>query len=223
MAVTGPIDAALERLNAGLPLAARQRGLTEEVAELHRTILRSLYQRGQVPSAAEMAAMLVNTDVQSALAELRKLDLVVFSKSGSLAGAYPMTTEPTPHRLVFPDQSVNAMCAIDALSVTAMFGGAVEIRSKCRITGETVVIHQEQERIVDASPASVRAGVRWQMPYSSHAAHSLCMEMVFLKDDEAAAAWHGGALEHHTLFSLPEAVEFGARFFKPLLAKSADA
>jgi mercuric reductase len=43
------------------------------------------------------------------------------------------------------------------------------------------------------------------------------MEMVFLKDDAAASAWHGGDLQHHSVFTLDEAVEFGARFFNPLL------
>jgi mercuric reductase len=43
------------------------------------------------------------------------------------------------------------------------------------------------------------------------------MEMVFLKDDAAAAAWHGGDLQHHSVFTLDEAVQFGAQFFNPLL------
>ena len=216
------IEAALERLNRLLPLAARQRSLPDELIGLHRAILHSLYSRGLAPSTEEIAALLTSTGMEAALDELRRSDLIVFSQDGRLVGAYPMTTEPTPHRLVFPDRSVNAMCAIDALSVTPMFGGSVEIRSKCRITHEPIVIRQEDMRIVEASPSSVMAGVRWQIPGGSHAAHSLCMEMVFLKNDEAAQAWHGGALDHHTVFGLNDAVEFGARFFKPLVRCGAD-
>lgn len=217
------VDDALARLNACLPVAARQRELPVELARVHRTILHSLYWRAAVPSRDEIAALLTHRDADSALAQLRKLDLVVFSKDGRLAGAYPMTTEPTPHRLVLPGREINAMCAIDALSVTAMFGGTVEIRSQCRVTGEPVVIRQEGERILDASPETVMAGVRWQRPCGGHAAHSLCMEMVFLKDAAAAQQWHAGALEYHSLFNMEEAVEFGARFFKPLVATAAGA
>lgn len=187
------------------------------MAKAHRAILGSLYSRGRVPEAAEMERLFTDVGGEAALAELRRLDLVVFSKAGELAGAYPMTTETTPHRLVFPDREVYAMCAIDALSVTPMFGGEVEIRSRCRVTGEAVVIHQRDERILCASPGTTMAGVRWQSP-CGHAAHSLCMEMVFLKDNDAVEAWRGGAVEHHSVFNLPDAVEFGARFFKPLLA-----
>jgi mercuric reductase len=42
--------------------------------------------------------------------------------------------------------------------------------------------------------------------------------MVFLKDDATAAGWHGGDLQNHTVFTLEDAVQFGARFFIPLLA-----
>ena len=211
------IGAALERLNRQLPLAARQRRLPGELIGLHRAILRSLYSRGQVPRPDELAALVTTNGIEPALDELRRRELAVFSKDGRLAGAYPMTTEPTPHLLVFPGRSVHAMCAIDALSVTPIFGGAVEIRSECRVTREPVVIRQQDERIIEASPSLVLAGVRWQMPCGSHAAHSMCMEMVFLKDDDAAQVWHGGALDHHSMFSLDDAVEFGARFFKPLV------
>jgi hypothetical protein len=216
--VSDPITGALERLNRQLPLAARQRSLPDELIGLHRAILKSLYSQGQVPTHEEIAALLNNTGIEPALDELRRRDLIVFSEDGRLAGAYPMTTEPTSHRLVLPGRSINAMCAIDALSVTPMFGGAVEIRSECRVTREPVVIRQQDERIVDASPSSVLTGVRWQMPCGGHAAHSMCVEMVFLKDAGTAQAWHNGALDHHSVFNLNDAVEFGARFFKPLVA-----
>jgi len=42
------------------------------------------------------------------------------------------------------------------------------------------------------------------------------MEMVFLQD-AAAARWHGGDLQNHSLYTLEQAVAFGARYFRPLL------
>jgi mercuric reductase len=143
---------------------------------------------------------------------------VVVSKDGTqILGAYPMTTEPTPHRLVLPGRTIHAMCAVDALSVGAMYGGEVEIESKCRVTHAPVRVKMDGARIVSASPGSVLVGVRWDKASGVPAAHSLCMEMVFLRDEAAVAKWSGGDFESHTVLSLEEGAEFGARFFKPLV------
>ena len=62
-----------------------------------------------------------------------------------------------------------------------------------------------------------RPGVRWQRPVGDHAAHSLCTGIVFLTDDRAAAEWHRGELDRHSVFSLEEAVALGAATFRPLV------
>lgn len=216
--MTTHIGAAVERLNRQLPLAVRQRELPSELASLHRAILRSLFERGRPLTREECAPLLAATSVDAALARLGAADLIVLAANGrDVAGAYPMTTEPTPHLLILPGRSVRAMCALDALSVTPMFGGAVEIRSVCRVSGEPVVVLQQDAAILDAAPGEVLVGVAWRKPCGAHAAHSLCREMVFLKDSAAAQSWHGGDLDNHTVFDLTDAVEFGSRFFKPLM------
>jgi hypothetical protein len=215
--MTTHVEAAVERLSRQLPLAARQRELPPELASLHRAILSSLFERGRPLTREECAPLLAATSVDEALARLGAADLIVLAANGrDVAGAYPMTTEPTPHQLILPGRSVHAMCALDALSVTPMFGGAVEIRSACRVSGEPVVILEQDATILDAAPA-VLVGVAWQKPCGGHAAHSLCREMVFLKDAAAAQSWHGGDLANHSVFTLAEAVEFGSRFFTPLV------
>jgi hypothetical protein len=210
---------AVDRLNELLPLARRQAGLPAELAAVHRAVLRSLYDTGRPPARDALAALLTSCSVEEALARLGAEDLIVLSKDGRDAvGAYPMTSESTPHRLVLPGRTVNAMCAVDALSVATMFGGAVEIRSLCRVSREPVLIRQSEDRVIEAAPATVLVGVNWRKPCGRHAAHSLCVEMVFLKDAATAQAWHGGDLANHSLFELPEAIEFGKRFFRPLVA-----
>jgi mercuric reductase len=208
--VASHVDAALERLNRRLPLAGRQQALPPEYAAAHRAVLRSLYEKGQAPDPATLP--------EGALARLGADDLVVVSTDGTrILGAYPMTTEPTPHRLILPGCTVQAMCAVDALSVSAMFGGAVEIESKCRVTGDPVRVKMNRETIVSASPEGVLVGVRWDKGCCGAAAHSLCVEMVFLRDEAAARHWSGGDVEAHTVLSLAEGAEFGARFFTPLV------
>jgi hypothetical protein len=215
--MTDLVDQSVLRLNQLLPLKARQDRLSSGLRELHREAIRLLVMCGRTPSREEMAESLGRDQVDAALARLGADDLVVLSKDRrEILGAYPVTTENTPHVIHVNGQTIHAMCAVDALSVAPMFDVPLTIESRCRVMESAIHIEQEGERIVEARPPTVRVGVRWQAPNGS-AAHSLCMEMVFLQDEEAACRWHGGDLENHSLFTLEQAVAFGSRFFRPLL------
>ena len=215
----GVVDAALQRLNGLLPLTARQQALPPELARLHRAILRGFVSRGRPLQAEEIAGLLGNIEPAAALERLAADDLLVLDAArGAVLGAYPLTLEATPHRLTVNGFHVNAMCALDALSVAPLFGMEVAIRSRCHITGEVIVIRQQGMELLEASPSrDIRLGVRWQDPQAC-AAHSLCLQMVFLKDAQIAHQWQGGNLQDIGLFDLDEAVAFGAAFFGPLLA-----
>jgi mercuric reductase len=109
------------------------------------------------------------------------------------------------------------MCALDAVSVAPMFDTNVVIESECRVTKTPITIRMHGSKILEAIPTpGIIIGIRWQMP-SGAAAHSMCMEMVFLKDSKTAKDWQGGDVDNSSLFSLPDAVEFGKAFFLPLL------
>lgn len=82
-------------------------------------------------------------DVEQAAAVLKKNDMVVFSCSGEPICAYPFTMEEREHKVRVGGHTVNAMCALDALAVSAMFGLKTEISSKCRATGAPVFIKQD--------------------------------------------------------------------------------
>jgi len=210
---------AVQRLNQQLPLKDRQDKLSAPLKALHRAVLSTLVTRGRPPTRAEVAALVGEDQVNGAIARLGADDLVVVSADRrEILGAYPVTAEKTPHEVHVNGHQIHAMCALDALSVGPMYDVPVEICSACRVSGEAVCIKQEGARILEATPSTTRVGVRWQYPSGDHAAHSMCMEMVFLKDDATAAGWHGGDLQNHTVFTLEDAVQFGARFFIPLLA-----
>ncbi len=210
------IAVAINKLNSQLPLLARQQALPSELVAAHRAILRTLAEEGRVLTNEELAT-LVGTD--SALMAIERLggdDLVVLNADKTaVVGAYPMTTEDTVHRLRVNGRAVNAICALDAVAVGPMYDAEVVIESRCQVTGESIRLHQKGHQILSAEPsADVRVGVRWQQP-GACAAHSMCLEMVFLRDGDTAHRWveEGDKTE----FTLGESVAFGAAFFVPLV------
>jgi len=212
------VSNAVQRLNSQLPLKLRQAALPPGLANVHRTTLTSLANQGRPPNREELHELLDDSDIDTTLARLANDDLIVLDAAGnSIAGAYPMTTETTPHHLRVNNQPVNAMCALDALSVGPMFNAEVDISSRCHVTGTVITIHMQGESLQEASPSpDVHVGVRWQNP-SACAAHSMCLEIVFLKDRPTALEWQAGDTVNTSLFNLEDAVAFGAGFFTPLL------
>ncbi|HWP85611.1 MAG TPA: alkylmercury lyase family protein [Terriglobia bacterium] len=228
---------ALERLNELLPLKQRQQALPKPYAHVHRLILRSLAERGRPLTTEEIAAVLGSrASALHALAVLGSNDLIVLdtkvvkeeagkyprleNPEGKILGAYPMTVEETPHRVRVGGPGghvIHAMCAVDALAISPMFGVETCIDSRCHTTGEPIYICQTGKQILAARPsADLRVGIRWQK-FSTSAAHTLCTEMVFLKDGQTAAHWKNTDPKAIELFTLPEAVEYAAAFFLPLL------
>ena len=212
------VDKALARLIAVLPLKVKQQSCGPEIRELHRRVLRSFIERGKILSRSEMAAFVA--DVGRAVEALKKNDMVVFSCGGEPIGAYPFTMEEREHKVRVGDYTVNAMCALDALAVSPMFGMKTEITSKCRATGTPVFIKQDGLSIENPDQAGdVRFGIVWGAANAcSCCANSLCMEMMFLHDGRVAEEWLSADPGNREVFTLAEAVDFGARFFVPLMA-----
>jgi mercuric reductase len=222
----------LTRLQKALPLEKRQRALQPALRTIHRNILRGLA-AGKPLRQAEIAAMLgSNPSALHALATLASNDLVILNvpveqdektrqtvvgKDAEIVGAYPLTTENTPHKVLSNNITVNAMCAVDALSISPMFGEETRIESRCHVTGAPIRIQQKGQEILEAFPSrDVRVGIRWQSTKGC-AAHTICTEMVFLKDWNTAAAWRDSDPDSIDLLTLYEAVELGTAFFVPLI------
>lgn len=212
-------SSALERLNALLPLKQRQDSLPIDLKRIHQQILRSFALESVAPTTEQLAKVLNDGgDLAAALQTLAEKDLIVLNGLGNaVAGAYPMTTEQTPHKVSIDKHSIYAMCALDAVSIAPMFETRVMINSVCHVTGESIQIHQNANGILDAQPSlDVMIGIRWQTPWG-HAAHSLCTEMVFLKDKATAGKWQHGDVDYISVLTLDKAIDVGKRFFLPLL------
>ena len=208
----------VDHLNSLLPLKARQDALDPALRDLHQQILRSFAATGQPLSREQIAAQSGAGRVDDLLAQLAADDLVVLSADmQEITGAYPFTIEERVHHVDINGQAVYAMCALDALSIAPMCQASTRILSSCHVTGTPIDIQMNADKILVAIPADVHVGIRWQAT-SGCAAKNLCMEMVYLKDAATAKAWQQQDNDNISIYSLNEAVEFGAAFFKPLLA-----
>ena len=196
----------------------RQDRLPAQLKAAHQCVLLSLVSKGRPPTIDELRIILGDNSYMESVRKLAVEDLVVLNKEGTQpAGAYPVTSEITPHKITVYAHTIYAMCALDALSVAPMFAVSVTIESRCHVSQTPIIIRMQGSELLDTQPSpDIMVGIRWQMP-SAVAAHSMCLEMVFLKDRQTAQAWQETDMINISLFSLAEAVEFGKAFFLPLL------
>lgn len=131
---------------------------------LHREILSAFAASGHAPAPADLAqaAHLADADVANALAELAGLDIIALSTKGELRAAYPFSPAPTRHQVrIDAGPQVYAMCAIDALGVSAMTGRRVTITSEDPETGSAISVAVDGSHATwDPDTAVVFAGAR---------------------------------------------------------------
>jgi len=212
------VDKALNRLKGILPLKERQEHCSAEIKDLHQNILHSFVTRGRILTREEMAQYVSNPE--EAIKVLKNHDMVVFSEDGEPIGAYPFTMEAREHEVRVNGHQVYAMCALDALAVSPMFGMDTQINSICRFSGGSVTIQQAGKTIENREEAGdIHFGIIWGAASDgTSCATSLCMDMIFLLDSTIAKQWLAEDPANREIFTLQEAVEFGARFFMPLMS-----
>lgn len=212
------LEKALNRLKSILPLKERQDDCSKQIKELHQHVLRSFVDKGRILTREEMAQHVDN--LKDAVNVLKEKDMVVFSEDGNPVGAYPFSMQAREHTVLVNGHQVYAMCALDALAVSPMFGVKTRISSRCRITGDPVSIQQSGKTIVNLDEAGdIHFGIIWGAASAdSCCADSLCMEMMFLRDSRIAQQWLADDPDNREVFTLQEAVEFGSRFFVPLVS-----
>lgn len=212
------VEKALDRLTRILPLQERQAACSKPIRELHRQVLRSFAGKGRILTREEMAQHV--SDLDDAVNVLKRNDMVTFSAAGDPVGAYPFTMEVREHKVRVNGHQVHAMCALDSLAVSPMFGTKTRIDSRCRITACPIRIHQSGREIENADEAGdIHLGIAWAAADTrSCCADSLCMEMIFMRDSSVSRQWLADDPANREVFTLPEAVEFAARFFVPLVS-----
>jgi hypothetical protein len=174
-------------LNKGYCAAA----LTRPARQVHLAVLTAFAQTGQAPGREELEriARADGADPAAVLAELAERDVLAFGQAGEIRAAYPFSPSPTPIRMSWEDGPVTyAMCAIDALGVSAMLGRPVTITAAEPGTGRVITVHADRDQARWEPPgAVVFAGAT--SGDCCHAADRTCSYINFFTSARAARTW----------------------------------
>jgi hypothetical protein len=187
---------------------------------VHQAILRAFAHTGQAPSRTDLdgIARAAGVDLAAALAELERADLVVLDPGGEPLAAYPFSATPTPHRLTLADgTSVHAMCAIDALGVSAMLGQPVTVGGTAPDSGQRVTVHVDGDQATWEPPTAVVLAAT-TADCCAPSVERTCGYINFFTTDAAARAWAGDHPDlSWTLLDQVQALATATAEFGPLL------
>lgn len=167
-------------------VAPAERGLRA----VHQAVLRSFVHTGAAPGMPSLAKHAAPFEVSHVLAELANGDFLCLDDAGQITTAYPFSTVPTRHRVrISGEAAVFAMCAIDAMGISAMTGRPVVIESADPCTGEPVTVHVDRATSTwNPATAVVYVG-RTGGQCAGPSASVCCGYMNFFATRAAASAW----------------------------------
>jgi hypothetical protein len=173
---------------------------------------------GQPPSRTQLEdlARSWGLDPVATVAELADRDVVAFDEYGEVRAAYPFSPAPTAHQVSWDGgPAVFAMCAIDALGISAMIGRPVTIASTEPNTGLPITVVVDNDTAV-WTPTTTVVYAGHTIENCSASADRTCNYINFFTHPDAAHDWAGrhpevgGTIRDQTE-SLQHAItEFGA-------------
>ena len=123
--------------------------LTQPARRVHRAVLAAFAETGRAPTRSDLVLIASRPGARPAavLAELADHDLIVFDARGEIRAAYPFSPAPTPIQVRWLGGPViYAMCAIDALGISAMLGRSVTITAAEPGTGRLIRVDANGNR-----------------------------------------------------------------------------
>ncbi|MFX0125528.1 MAG: alkylmercury lyase family protein [Candidatus Hodarchaeota archaeon] len=199
------------------------KSLSHEENEVRRFILTQTPKLGRLPSLTEVEQAFTKfseEEITAILTKLDQLDVIhLNNEQKTIIAAYPFSGKPTPHKVTFKSEdynSINAMCAIDALGVGFMLNCDVVIESSCNHCNDKIKIVIEDNEIVFLSPEEL---VVWgDMEYSDCAATSVCKNINFFSSVHHFNEWQKSLSKRRgIILDLQEAFYLGKLFFEKRL------
>ena len=124
----------------------RADGLSGPARQVHQAMLAAFARTGQPPARSELERLARShgASPDAVLAELAEADVMAFAAGGEIRAAYPFAPVRTPIRVSRADgPAAYAMCAIDALGMSAMLGRPVTITAAEPGTGRIITVRAE--------------------------------------------------------------------------------
>ena len=173
------------------PGRCRAGGLSDLARQVHRSALAAFARTGQPPARSELERLARSQGAgpDAVLAELAATDVIAFTADGEIRAAYPFSTVRTPIRVSWAGgPAAYAMCAIDALGMSAMLGRPVTITAAEPGTGRIITVHADgRQARWDPRTAVVLAGSAGDACRPS--ADRSCCYINFFATARAARAW----------------------------------
>jgi Alkylmercury lyase len=167
-------------------IATAERGLRT----VHQAVLRSFVHTGSAPDMPSLARHAAPYEVSQVLAELADGDFLFLDPAGQVTAAYPFSAVPTGHRVqISGAAAVFAMCAIDALGISAMTGRPAVIESTDPYTGEAVSVNVDGATSTWNPVTAVVYVGRTAGQCAGPSASVCCGTMNFFATQAAALAW----------------------------------
>jgi hypothetical protein len=197
--------------------------LTKQEDRVRCEVLRR-FALGETPRVTTLAADcgIPRDLIRQILRRLTATDLLLVDATGeTVLAAYPFSSIPTPHRVHLSGREVFALCAVDALGITAMLKERTRISSRCAHCGSPVEIQARPEQLTQYLPSET---VVW-FPISSEddccpVAESRCPNISFFCAPDHLEVWRKVNGQSPGLaLSLLEAFQAGREIFGSLLAQ----
>lgn len=194
--------------------------LTPAARRVHRAVVTIFAETGRPPTRTSLARLARDqgADPERVLAEMAELDVVVFDDRGEIRAAYPFSPAPTAIRVVWAGgPAVFAMCAIDALGVSAMLDRPVIITAAEPDTGAAITVRVDHDT-ARWTPESAVVFASSSGDACCPSADRTCGHINFFTSDQAALAW---AARHPELsgaaLDQANALAYGVAEFSTLL------
>ena len=200
-------------------VASSVRQLPAAVREIHRAVLRTFLVDGRChrDDLRDVAADLP-IDLDDALEQLGRADLVHLSADGVVEVAYPFSGRPTAHTVrIDGHPTLTAMCALDALGIPLMAGTDGIVESIDSGTGSPITVRREDAAWIWQPPSAVIVIGRSQS--CGTLADTACETMTFHADsDSAHAHLDSHPLLHGAILDQAASVDLADKEFGWLLA-----
>lgn len=194
--------------------------MTKDEAQIQAAVLKRLIRGEPVdPAALSGATGLAPAVVGAALTTLDSSGAFHLS-DGTLVAAYPLSAVPTRHRLRIGRAVTYANCAVDALAVSSMADGRVDIESQCAHCGTAISIQMIGDRVLAVQPeALVVFHVASDSCDAGPSVLTRCPHTNFFCSEEHAERWRTAHPERRgDLLRLPEAVVRAREIFARVIS-----